>query len=143
VSSDTNNSKVLEDSFTQAQTVILTTYGVNGEKHERPMVNLNKSPYNAMDFTTYKNTRKVDDIKNNPEVSIKFPGIDQGEYFEIYGKAEFEPDTIVQEKWEFWYNEVHPWSKAYFWFPRFIHHSNWTIIRIIPSYVKKIEKTPA
>ena len=128
----------LEDSFTKAKTVILTTFGVNGEKHERPMVNVNKSPFQAMEFTTYKNTRKVEDIKNNSEISFKFPERVDSEYFEISGRAEFESDAIVQERWEFWYSEMHPWAKALFWFPRFIHHSNWTIIRMIPLSVKKI-----
>jgi general stress protein 26 len=128
----------LESSFVEAKTVILTTFGIDGEKHERPMANLNKSPYNAMDFTTYKNTRKVEDIKQNSLVLITFPGRAEGEYFEISGRAEFEPDAVVQEKWEFWYSEMHPWAKAFFWFPRFIHHSNWTLIRVIPSSVKKI-----
>ncbi len=127
----------LEASLKKAKIVTLTTYGISGEKHERPMVNINKSPYKSMDFTTYKNTRKVEDIKHNSEVSIKFPGADVSEYFEIFGKAEFETDAVVQEKWEFWYSEMHSWAKALFWFPRFIHHSNWTIIRVVPSSARK------
>jgi general stress protein 26 len=131
--------KELEDSFAQAKTIILITFSLNGEAHERPMVNINSSPYIVMDFTTYKNTRKVEDIKNNQNVTIKFPAINPGEYFEISGKAEFESDSLVQQKWEFWYSELHTWSRAFFWFPRFIHHSNWAIIKVIPSSVKKIK----
>ena len=68
------NIEGLKAGFAKAKVVTLTTYGIDGEKHERPMVNINKNPYGSMDFTTYKNTRKVEDIRHNSEVSIKFPG---------------------------------------------------------------------
>ena len=132
------NIEGLKASLAKAKVVTLTTYGVDGEKHERPMVNINKNPYESMDFTTYKNTRKVEDIRHNSEVSIKFPGREEGEYFEVFGRAEFESDAVVQEKWEFWYSEMHSWAKSFFWFPRFIHHSNWAIIRVVPFSARKI-----
>ncbi|MGD0805698.1 MAG: pyridoxamine 5'-phosphate oxidase family protein [Candidatus Bathyarchaeia archaeon] len=128
----------LEECFANAKTIIFTTFGIDGEKHERPMVNTNNSPYEVMNFNTYKNTRKVEDIKYISDVLIKFPGRIDGEYFEISGRADFEPDAFVQEKWEFWYSEMHPWAKAFFWFPRFIHHSNWAIIKVVPLSVKKL-----
>jgi general stress protein 26 len=128
----------LDTCFKNSRIVILTTFGIDGEKHERPMLNLNEDPYSPMDFNTYKNTRKVEDIKNNSDVLIKIPGQFEGEYFELSGKADFEPDAVVQEKWEFWYSEMHPWAKLFFWFPRFIHHSNWAIIKVVPLSVKKL-----
>jgi len=128
------------EGFVNAKTIMMTTFGRDGERHDRPMMNLNRSPYEPMDFTTYKETRKVEDILGNPEIIIGFPGRTEDEYFEITGRAGFEPDDYVQERWEFWYSELHPWAKAFFWFPRFLHHGNWAIIRVYPELARRLSR---
>jgi hypothetical protein len=40
------------EGFVNAKTIMMTTFGRDGGRHDRPMVNLNKSPYEPMDFTT-------------------------------------------------------------------------------------------
>ena len=128
----------LEESFIEAKVVLLTTYSSSDEKTVRPMLNMNVNPYKVMSFTSYKKSRKVEEILKNNTVSITFPSKFEGKKFEITGKAEFERDESVQDKWVFWYSEMHPWSQNLFWFPRYLHHSNWTIIDVHPVSAKLI-----
>jgi len=104
---------MLED-FKQVKIVYLTTFS-NGEERSRPMTNFNDDPYNRMWFPTYRDTKKVKDIEENPKVLITFPSSKEGEYYEIEGRAEFEKEEITTEKWRRWYLYWYPsQSKRFF-----------------------------
>lgn len=89
--------------FKNAKLVYLTTYSEKGEKRIRAMTNYNEDPYKMMWFPSFRDTRKVRDIENNPKVVVTFPGVREGEFIEIEGRAELERDDVVQRKWKWWY----------------------------------------
>jgi general stress protein 26 len=122
---------MLED-FKKAKVVFLTTFSEKGEERSRPMTNLNEDPYGMMWFTTYRDTRKVEDIKKNPRVLITFPSSKEGEFYEIEGRAEFADEEAVEEKWEWWYLYWHPEQKDRFWFERRSRHPERVIINVYP-----------
>jgi len=60
------------------------------------MTNLNDDPYRMMYFPTYRDTRKVEGIERDSNVLITFPGSNEGEYYEVRGRAEFEDGAEVE-----------------------------------------------
>lgn len=93
----------MKEEFKMAKLVYFTTFSENGRKRYRAMTNYNENPYEMMWFPTFKDTRKVEDIKRNSKVLITFPSSKRGEFYEIDGTAELEDDEVVREKWEWWY----------------------------------------
>ena len=130
----------LRDSFKKAKIVFLTTFSETGEEHSRQMTNLNEDPSTIIWFPTYKNTKKVREITNNPKVLITFPGENQKEFFEIEGDAKIETGKQVEEKWFWWYLYWRPSQRNRFWFPPG-NHPDWVIINISPISAKLIKKT--
>ncbi|MFP3950999.1 MAG: pyridoxamine 5'-phosphate oxidase family protein [Candidatus Bathyarchaeia archaeon] len=130
----------LEEAFKRSKTVYLTTFS-DGEEHNRPMTNFNDDPYDTIWFTTERDTRKVKDIKDNPKVLITFPAEEPGYFFEIEGEAEFAPESVVEEKWRWWYLYWHPEQRDRFWFPAGGKHPNRMIINIEPVSAKIIRKS--
>lgn len=130
----------LRDSFKKAKIVFLTTFSETGEEHSRQMTNLNEDPFTIIWFPTYKNTKKVSEIINNPKVLITFPGENQKEFFEIEGDAKIETGKQVEEKWFWWYLYWRPSQRNRFWFPPG-NHPDWVIINISPISAKLIKKT--
>jgi len=129
----------MRDAFKHAKIVNLTTFS-NKEEKSRPMTNFNDDPYEVIWFPTDKNTRKVEDIKKNPKVLITFPSSKKCEYFEIEGKAEFEKEAVVAEKWQWWYLYWHPEQKDRFWFPTDEHVANRAIINVYPISARVVKK---
>jgi len=122
---------MLED-FKKAKVVFLTTFSEKGEERSRSMTNFNEDPYGMMWFPTYRNTRKVEDIKKNPRVLITFPSSKEGVFYEIEGRAEFEDERVVNEKWEWWWLYWHPEQEDYFLFDRRSRHPERVIINVYP-----------
>jgi general stress protein 26 len=98
-----NEIKGMSEEFKNARIVYLTTFSEKDDRRNRPMTNFNDDPYRMMWFPSFKETRKVDDIRRNPRVVITFPSSKEGEFYEIEGKAEFEDDEVVKRKWKWWY----------------------------------------
>ena len=122
----------LMESFSEAKVVYMITFNKKGDKHSRPMTNFNENPYETMWFPTYRNTRKVQDIKENNKTLIIFPGKKRDEFYEIEGRAEFEDEKVANEKWQWWYLYWHPEMKDYFWFSHTDEHKNRIIINVHP-----------
>jgi len=61
------------DDFKQAKFVFLTTFPDYGEENSRPMTNFNEDPYSMMWFPTDRDTRKVEDIPEEPEGADNLP----------------------------------------------------------------------
>ena len=93
----------MRDEFRRAKLVYFATFSEDGRKRNRAMTNYNEDPYDMMWFPTFKDSRKVKDIKNNPRVLITFPSSKKREFYVIEGKAKLEADIIVNQKWEWWY----------------------------------------
>lgn len=82
------------------------------------MTNFNDNPYEMRWFPTYRNTRKVEDIKKNPRVLITFPSSKENEFYEIEGRAEIEDERVTARKWKWWYLYWHPSQRLSYWLPR-------------------------
>lgn len=130
---------MLED-FKHAKIVYLVTFSKKGERHSRPMTNFNEDPYGMIWFPTYRDTRKVDDIKHDPRVLVIFPSSNDGKFYEIEGKAEFENQAATNLKWKWWYLYWHPEMSDHFWFSGTGEHPERVIINIFPESAKITEK---
>jgi general stress protein 26 len=96
------------DAFKEAKQVFLTTVNSKGESHIRPMTNFNDSPYQRMWFPSFKETRKIDDIKENPVVTVSFPAAEQGQWYKVKGKAKLASWDEVRKLWRWWLLEWLP-----------------------------------
>ena len=98
----------LSEAFEEAKQVFLTTYDKNGEPSTRPMTNYNHSPYEPMWFASFLETRKVEEIKGNPEVVVSFPAEEVGKWYRVNGKAHLASWEEVRDNWKWWYLEWVP-----------------------------------
>ena len=121
------------EAFQEARVVFLVTYGPAGELRSRQMVNFNSDPSRMLWFTTYTKTRKVDDIKRDPRAIVTFPAKEKNSHYEIYGIAELEKQSVVDEKWVWWYLAWHPEEKDKYWFPHTGTHPERVIINVYPQ----------
>jgi len=128
----------MREAFKEARIVFMTTFG-DGEERSRQMTNFNEDPYQTIWFPTYRNTRKVRDIESDPRVLITFPSSNEGEYYEIEGRAEFEDDAVTAQKWRWWYLYWHPHQKMKFPF-RYVDHSpDRMIINVKPESARIVK----
>jgi general stress protein 26 len=137
---DMNKIEGMSESFKEAKIVMLTTFR-DGEKISRPMTNFNEDPYEMIWFPTDSKSRKVDDIKKNPEVLVQFPSSSEGKYYEISGKAEFEEESVAAQKWKWWYLYWHPHQRRRFLFRAGDDTSRRTIINIHPTSARILSDT--
>jgi general stress protein 26 len=93
--------------FKEAKQVLLTTNS-GCETRTRAMTNFNKSPYEPMWFPSFKDTRKIEDIKGNPLVVVSFPSKEKGKWYQIKGKAKLASWKEVREIWRWWLLEWLP-----------------------------------
>lgn len=133
-----NEIEGMAEAFKDAKVVYLTTYK-DGEERSRPMTNLNDDPYRMMYFPTYRDTRKVEDIERDTNVLITFPGSNEGEYYEVRGRAEFEDERIAAEKWTWWWLYWHPSQRSRFWFTGGVHPDR-VIINVHPESARVVER---
>ena len=134
-----NEIEGMVEAFKQAKLVFLTTFS-DGKERTRPMTNFNEDPYQTMWFPTDRNTQKVKDITGNPRVLISFPCPEPGCFYEIEGEAEFEKQSIVDKKWEWWWLSWRPHQRSRFHFQREKSDPNRVIINIHPKSVKIVNK---
>jgi general stress protein 26 len=104
------------------------------------MTNFNADPYSTFWFPTDIETRKVKDIKDNPRVLVTFPAEKPGTFYEIEGEASFAPESVVEEKWRWWYLYWHPHQRDRFWFPRGGKHPRRVIINIKPRSARIVDR---
>ena len=131
--------KGMKEAFEKAKVVFLTTYR-EGKENSRQMTNFNTDPYALMWFPTSSNTRKVKEIEKNSKVLLTFPSSDNGEFFEIEGKADFASKEEVTNKWKWWYLYWHPHQRNRFWFPAGEYSPDKVIINIQPISAKLVTK---
>ena len=62
------------------------------------MTDFNEDPYDVIWFPSDMQSRKVEDIKEDPKVLITFPARNKGEYYEITGKAELADEGVTTKK---------------------------------------------
>jgi general stress protein 26 len=128
------------DSFKHSKIVYLVTLNNEGVKHSRPMTNFNDNPYDTLWFPSYNNTTKVEDIKDNPHVSVLFPSVEKDQFYEIKGKAQLAERHEVEEKWVWWYLYWHPEMNDYFWFDQTGKHPERVILNVTPESILKLDK---
>ena len=138
-----NKIEGMKEAFSNAKIVFLTTLGENGEEHTRQMTNYNESPYETIWFPTFKETRKIEDIKSNPQVMVTFPDSKEERFYEIAGEAELASDTYVRENWKWWYLFWHPGRAERFSFRSDAPFTNRAIIKISPIEAKIVAQIPS
>jgi general stress protein 26 len=98
----------MHEAFREAKQVFLTTTSKEGVSKTRAMTNYNDSPYESMWYPSFKDTQKIRDIADNPEVVISFPGKKRYKWYRVKGTARLAPWEEVQESWKWWYLEWVP-----------------------------------
>ncbi|MHA1938509.1 MAG: pyridoxamine 5'-phosphate oxidase family protein [Candidatus Thorarchaeota archaeon] len=98
----------MHEAFRESKQVFLTTTSKEGISKTRAMTNYNDSPYKSMWYPSFKDTQKVKDIDDNPEVVISFPGNEKGKWYRVKGIAKLATWEEVQESWKWWYLEWVP-----------------------------------
>ena len=116
----------------------MVTFDKTNDPHSRPMTNLNENPYAKMWFPSSINTRKVEDLKNNPNTLILFPDENKTTFYEIEGHASFASQEVVDEKWVWWYLYWHPEQADMFWFDHVQMHPERCIIDVKPVSTKTL-----
>mgnify|MGYP006281144837 FL=1 len=81
---------------------------------------------------TYRDTQKVEDIKNNEKVLVVFPDSERERFYEIEGIAEFEDQEVTRDKWRWWYLYWHPEMRDKFWINPETGQENRMIINVHP-----------
>jgi len=135
-----NEIEGMREEFKRARLVYLTTFSKDGRKRNRAMTNYNEDPYEMMWFPTFKETRKVEDIKRNPKVLVTFPSSKRGEFYEIEGMAKFEDEEVVREKWEWWYLFWLPDEEFRFRITTDAPITNRIIINVYPESAKIVKQ---
>jgi general stress protein 26 len=98
----------MHEAFREAKQVFLTTTSKEGVSKTRAMTNYNDSPYESMWYPSFKDTQKIRDIADNPEVVISFPGNERNKWYRVKGTARLASWEEVQESWKWWYLEWVP-----------------------------------
>ena len=129
----------MKDEFKRAKLVYLTTFSEDGRKRNIAMTNYNEDPYDMMWFPTFKDSRKVKDINNNPRVLITFPSSRKREFYVIEGKAELEADEVVNQKWEWWYLFWLPDEEFHFRIMSDAPFTNRAIINVYPESARIVK----
>ena len=84
---------------------MLTTEGLNGEMHSRPMITQNVDFDGSVWFFTRYDSSKVNEILHRPQVNVSYLGA-QG-YVSLAGTAHIVTD--VQQKRELWHEALRVW----------------------------------
>ena len=135
-----NKIKGMREEFKWARLVYFTTFSENGRKRNRAMTNYNEDPYEMMWFPTFKETKKVEDIKKNPKVLITFPSSKKGEFYEIEGIAKLEDDEVVRDKWKWWYLYWIPDNEFRFRITTDAPITNRAIINVYPQSARTVKQ---
>ena len=84
---------------------MLTTEGLNGEMHSRPMITQNMEFDGTVWFFARYDSSKVNEIKYQPRVNISYMG--SSGYASLAGTAHIVDDT--DRKRELWHDALRPW----------------------------------
>ena len=104
------------------------------------MINYSENPYELLWFPTERNTKKVRDIQQNPNVKIYVPSKKTSLFYEIEGKAEFEDQAVVEYKWRWWFLTWRPVQSRWFSFKPGQLGDDKVIINVYPSKIRLTEK---
>ena len=87
------------------QVAMLTTEGLNGEMHSRPMITLNVEFDGSVWFFAHADSSKVNEIRHQPLVNISYIGGDG--YASLAGTAHIVEDS--EKKRELWHEGLRTW----------------------------------
>ena len=115
--SDKDLIEKIKDIISKCDIGNLTTVGEDGFPHTRALEDHNPHEDFTFWFATHSSTRKVQEIKSNPKVSIYYYLVKERGYICIKGKAEIKIDEeskkyLWREEWiKYWLDG--PFSKEY------------------------------
>lgn len=129
--------KGLSQAFKNTKVVLLTTFTEEGDEISRQMTNYNEDPYQTIWFPTFKKTRKIQHIKENPRVLITLPTSEENQFYIIEGLAELANDEEVEKKWKWWLLYWHRDQEFWYRLTSDAPFTNRAIINIKPTSAKK------
>ena len=105
----TSKLKLIAKKMKDLDICMLSTNGPRGVVNVRPMSNNRNVTYNGESFFfSFRDTRKVNDIKRTASVSLSFTG-SNGTYIIVTGKARMIKDKTIWE--EHWDKSLNQWFK--------------------------------
>lgn len=84
---------------------MLTTEGLNGEMHSRPMITQNVDFDGNVWFFTHYDSSKVNEILHDPRINVSYMG--SPGYASLAGTAHIIED--IDKKRELWHEALRPW----------------------------------
>lgn len=121
----------LDELIDEFDTAMLVTRSLNGELRARPMAIAGRDDAGTLFFTTRSEDAKLEEILRSSPVALTMQ--DNDRYISISGHARLETDILLAE--EMW----NPAMRA--WFPDGYTDSQFTMIRVIPTYAEYWDRT--
>lgn len=116
----------LHELVDEFDTAMLVTLSLEDEPRARPMAIAGRSESGVLFFTTRSDDTKLKEILHSSAVAVTMQG--DSRYLSITGHAQLETDILLAE--ELWT----PALRA--WFPDGYEDSQFTMIRVIPTYAE-------
>jgi len=113
---------IATEMMTEAGLCGLITYDTTGKTNVRTMQPFPPEENLVVWFGTTSRSRKVQDIKNNPEVVLYYPSPDASGYVVLYGKAILINDSKLKEKY---------WMES--WEDFYPDRSHYLLIKVVPE----------
>ena len=120
--------KVAREIMTEAETCALITIDKEGRPRVRMMDAFSPESDLTVWFGTNSNSRKTEQIKNDPRVTLYYIDNDDSGYVMIHGTAEIVNDKKEKEKW--WKEE---WEEFY---PN--NRESYVLIKVVPIWMEVI-----
>ena len=127
-STDTNIKAVAKEIMTNANTCALITVDTNHRPRVRMMGTLKPEPDFTVWFGTNPKSRKIEQIKQNPEVTLYYQEEGNSGYVMLQGTAQIINDN--KEKDIHWKNEWKPFYPNY--------PDDYLLIRVTPNWLEVV-----
>ncbi len=92
------------------ETAMMTTQQADGQLVTRPMATQTQAGIGDLYFVTDINSKKVADLRQNPQINLGYLSKDSFEWVSVSGKATISQDRakikeLYQPDWKAWFNE--------------------------------------
>ena len=121
----------LEELISGFDTAMLVTKSLDNGLRARPMAIAGREDEGVLYFTTRSEDAKLEEILHSSAVAVTMQHTDR--YLSISGRARLETDILLAEKM---------WTPAMrAWFPEGYTDSQFTVIRVVPTYAEYWDRT--
>jgi general stress protein 26 len=119
---------LVKATLTTAEFCFLTTLAESGQAHTRLMQPFAPEPDLTIWFGTSPNSRKVQEIRRDPRVTLGYAHSPAGAYVSLIGTAALETDLALRRRY---------WREAFsaFW-PAGPAHADYLLIKFVPVHIE-------